>query len=1086
MLVNVATEAFGREDSSLTDRIGALAVVWKTLALARDSQLFGVEHFRQQFSFLASDSSMESVSRAQKKTPKKHSSALLVILEKALDSSVQVIEVFWDFFDNSLVESIVHAVLQLLFHIGSHSEKFRGSCCAVFSVLILRGTPFKNSFSSTIMRTLLRNVSSTTHSQKTKSVLVELFESCGEIPESGLEWWSVFLQHLSVDPPSRAEQRHVLQSSVMECILSVNIAERFVRFLFKLNNNAKTNCRLWAVEMLTLFFDNERIRENIQNFIPEYIDHIMDRCCDKSPHVRSKAIDVLENLVSNPSAGMKEKIPRSVMDKLGALFLKRTMDSKVAVRKSALKVISNLVMEGFLGEAYVNGLTSGFSDPSPLIRKLAISLFSELILTQGMEIAKKHWLMGVLKCVSDQEVSVQAAACDAVNQILFLPIVDPSVELTTHLQLLKDIEVSLEGQLQVCVEKLLQKKTFPIHVFSILPSKMSQANNLNFWRLFKMLSSFPERWGSPRFVQALITPSMLSHHNKTNFLNERLFSLGNFSEIIKSSKTRLELQEIILAAIAEGHTRQEFVKASIFAIQSLSLTDKSWVTSLLELIDSRASSITESSFEEISLFLELAGELSFQASVTLGDKVHLVVKDIALGANFIKEDRDKLRAQAFTCLGKFCFAGDRVARKYVKLLVDELISGDSLVIRYNILLIIYDLCKTFTSLIDPHIHSISALVSDPTPLIRKNALTILTQLLQEDYIKFRDNLLFRILSALVDQDASVRSQAHASLAFVSTRFQEILCQKFIEAVRFFNADKNVSASKISQFTSFDSRFQFPGSDEDSRKRRFDVYFSLINRMTLEQKHRCASSLCMEILVPFSDSQTSSTQDLELVHDALELLLSKELKKSVSRMEDDHVENENEEWILAAESKLINKVMKAHIVHNLLPILIATKRKLEAMKSALVKQVMLYLINFVSEHPKDWEEISGIDTKVANEIKFDIENFKKEQKHSVKQREHKRLSRGIAPGVMKQLTGNSDNPIETCDSPLQTPHIRKALSRIEAEEEDLDQAEQLQALRSSLEVQENQSSNQIHAESSKRVRVSPAITPVRLRKTRRKG
>jgi len=70
--------------------------------------------------------------------------------------------------------------------------------------------------------------------------------------------------------------------------------------------------------------------------------------------------------------------------------------------------------------------------------------------------------------------------------------------------------------------------------------------------------------------------------------------------------------------------------------------------------------------------------------------------------------------------------------------------------------------------------------------------------------------------------------------------------------------------------------------------------------------------------------------------------------------------------------------------------------------------------------------------------------------------------------------------------LQTPHIRKALSRIEAEEEDLDQAEQLQALRSSLEVQENQSSNQIHAESSKRVRVSPAITPVRLRKTRRKG
>jgi len=204
------------------------------------------------------------------------------------------------------------------------------------------------------------------------------------------------------------------------------------------------------------------------------------------------------------------------------------------------------------------------------------------------------------------------------------------------------------------------------------------------------------------------------------------------------------------------------------------------------------------------------------------------------------------------------------------------------------------------------------------------------------------------------------------------------------------------------------------------------------------------------------------------------------------MEDDHVENENEEWILAAESKLINKVMKAHIVHNLLPILIATKRKLEAMKSALVKQVMLYLINFVSEHPKDWEEISGIDTKVANEIKFDIENFKKEQKHSVKQREHKRLSRGIAPGVMKQLTGNSDNPIETCDSPLQTPHIRKALSRIEAEEEDLDQAEQLQALRSSLEVQENQSSNQIHAESSKRVRVSPAITPVRLRKTRRKG
>ena len=67
-----------------------------------------------------------------------------------------------------------------------------------------------------------------------------------------------------------------------------------------------------------------------------------------------------------------------------------------------------------------------------------------------------------------------------------------------------------------------------------------------------------------------------------------------------------------------------------------------------------------------------------------------------------------VRAQAFVAFGKLCLCDQSLARRCITVLIRELDTTKEPVLRNNILIILSDLCREHTALVDPYVaHSLS-------------------------------------------------------------------------------------------------------------------------------------------------------------------------------------------------------------------------------------------------------------------------------------------------------------------------------------------------------------------------------------------
>jgi len=73
----------------------------------------------------------------------------------------------------------------------------------------------------------------------------------------------------------------------------------------------------------------------------------------------------------------------------------------------------------------------------------------------------------------------------------------------------------------------------------------------------------------------------------------------------------------------------------------------------------------------------------------------------------------------------------------------ELEQSPHAAIRNNIIVVLCDLAVRYSTKVDPYIPNISACLRDESLLVRKQTLTLLAHLLQEDYVKWKGSLFFR-------------------------------------------------------------------------------------------------------------------------------------------------------------------------------------------------------------------------------------------------------------------------------------------------------------------------------------------------------
>ncbi|XP_059148534.1 condensin-2 complex subunit D3-like [Physella acuta] len=344
----------------------------------------------------------------------------------------------------------------------------------------------------------------------------------------------------------------------------------------------------------------------------------------------------------------------------------------------------------------------------------------------------------------------------------------------------------------------------------------------------------------------------------------------------------------------------------------------------------------------------------------------------------------KLRAHAFITLGKLCLVDESLAKKTVAALARELEKSDSPAIRNNVVIVMGDLTIRYTTLVDRYMTNIAACLKDPSALVRKNTLTILTRLLQEEYVKWKGVLFFRYITTLLDEVKEIKSLAEFCLEhLLLQKHPNMFFHPFIECIFHFN---NYQTHPVyNQFSQSDGEKQkFSLAGPQNANRRMSLYCFMLEHMTDEQRFKITAKTNKEILSAIVDKIIPLDADgASLLVDALAILSSKEIKLSTMRGRNtDDVPEEGADMaqIVTATAKkvLISQVVKRNVMENIVPVVISLKHMLEKSRSSLLKDLMGYLRELMKDYKSEIKDILADDKQLAEEIAFDLRNFENRQ------------------------------------------------------------------------------------------------------------
>lgn len=230
----------------------------------------------------------------------------------------------------------------------------------------------------------------------------------------------------------------------------------------------------------------------------------------------------------------------------------------------------------------------------------------------------------------------------------------------------------------------------------------------------------------------------------------------------------------------------------------------------------------------------------------------LLVRVQALTSPASSSPSSWVEAHAWTCLGKFCLTDEALAKKCVPLFVQELSRSPSPVARNNILVCLSDMISHFTSLGDMHLSRLASCVSDPSPLVRVQALALLAHLLLKDFIKWRGELFHSFTLSLVDDSPQVRKLGEYLLGDALTAKAPLLAYNhFVECIFVLNRCKGLANANQNQVAAsidlaMKGKIDLSGSSDISRAKRDHVYKTLLKRMAPEHKFSTQAKIVSEV------------------------------------------------------------------------------------------------------------------------------------------------------------------------------------------------------------------------------------------------
>ncbi|ETW08949.1 hypothetical protein, variant [Aphanomyces invadans] len=864
----------------------------------------------------------------------------------------------------------------------------------------------------------------------------------------------VVLQQLCIRSPEKTDYRKKVAAALVTLFFHhvlphPGYTSTLMTFLDSFSRSEKVTCRQFAVEVTTqlIVHDGWTDQFSLQFGI------LMRRARDRSVWVRNKALvgmaSVLSKALHKQASGWSPALEQVVVAELTSsksfsdetppirvwthliqLLQMCLEDGKKMVRKSALQVLEVLlVVERDMG--IVAEIQLKCTDSSVLVRKQAMHVLTTLVLKDPSNRDLHNiWSWGVLPLVNDPEPMVQTSCVDFVDQVLFQRLGEwhdyrrRGLEITHALKCVHDQFDHLDRMLitfaQVALRLLVKagKIDVPQVIKNCIAGIQIPETTTSSWVVLDELHA--------RLIDHVTTSDCRA---LTKMWNEKqdqnslrmlrvLSSIASRVAALDASKIAKRLQ----VALQSFSFHMNVIPGAIHTLVRLQ-DDKSWQTSLWAACDEVIQDVVTNGVQDISRLQRVLCTMG-----DLWDGQHDQPQRLQHIQRFLlptfnqQSTPSAVRAVAFLALGKVSLASQSIAKDSMTMFIRELQTSDNVAIRSNILLVLGDLCMQYTSMVEVYVPTIAACFMNPDVLLRRNVLLMLTQLILQGYIKWKDSLLHYFLHLVVDDDAELAHLArHVLSGPLLQKTPHLFTTKFVETIFVLNNVILPSVSAVGLVMSDAEVHALSFCGADLFPNRWKIYHFMLNTMSDFQKVDVTGKLTRGILEEVSEQKLplhDNAKDIQdnsverVVQDTLLVLSSSEIKLTHGGAGDDDDELEPSS-MKEATRKLASKLSKKNLMVNVIPVVIGVKHQLEAKRSPVMRYLLHYIQDLMTSFKEEVMDVLNTDPQLAKEIAFDLKQYK------AMKLAKSRPSLGGGPAV---LPGASIVPLGVTSTPLLKKHM----------------------------------------------------------------
>uniref|UniRef100_A0A8B9T9S4 Condensin-2 complex subunit D3 n=1 Tax=Anas platyrhynchos TaxID=8839 RepID=A0A8B9T9S4_ANAPL len=822
----------------------------------------------------------------------------------------------------------------------------------------------------------------------------------------------------------------------------------FIAWLYKYSHNSKISYRVFALDVALALLDvPERnsgvsLSQDQQKFLKhKFLVQVMvfGRCSDKASMVRSKALssfarclemkgaaalDSIQDLLQGcnselcPSLSLHSVLHVSTAKWWGeiclggyynfflswfwigkevmAMLRLRAGDEKTNVRKSALQVFMNILKHKVIPctAEDLSTLQERCRDPAVSVRKQALQSITELLVSQHDNVlVQKAWLHGVVPVVMDTENSVQEKALDCLDQVLLQHIKhytkfqseDQKQTLAWELlTLLTSESQELSRYMNKAFYIWSQQKKFSSTFINNVMSHVETEHAVPAWMLLAKVAGSSPKLDYSKVIESWDSVSR-QQNVSTDTIGHILCVISHVAKHLPQSTCK-RLIDNINCWLREFRCPLEVISPAVETLQKLCLAAKFCFVMEQELLDQVYGDLVSTCESYISNIVlkedgaeQLQEDLFVRHLFTLGEaaqlcpakvekRIFLLIQSILASSNQCEahcpnlEDQlclQVIRAHAFITLGKHCPTHEDLAKKCIAALARELEVS--------------------------YIPSISLCLKDPHPFIRKQTLILLTNLLQEEFVKWKDCLFFRFVSVLVDPNPDIARFGEFCLVhLLLKRNPGMFSQHFIECIFHFNSyEKHEKYNRFPQSERAKNLFSLKG--KDNKEKRMHIYRFLLDHFTDEQRFNITTKISHSVLACFVDNDLPLDMEAsELLSDTFAILSCKEIKLSTMRSKpDEDIQPEDDELAMAnavmqvAQKKLISQVQKKNFVENIIPIITSLKSLMEQKKIPALRDLMNYLREMMQDYRNEIKDFFAVDKQLAAELEYDMKKYEEQ-------------------------------------------------------------------------------------------------------------